>query len=140
MAVFTCVIPLAVWAESLRLRRESDFGERKFRSIFDQTFAFIGLLDTDGILLEANKAALDALETTSYDVIGKPFWETPWWSHSQAVRNELRAAIAVAARGETVQYETEFVAPDRIISVDFSLQRIQYERESANACPRKDVT
>jgi PAS domain S-box-containing protein len=33
--------------------------ERRFRAIFDQTFEFIGLLSTDGKLLEANRTALD---------------------------------------------------------------------------------
>jgi hypothetical protein len=34
------------------------------------------------------------------DVLGKHFAETPWWSQSSAVQQQLREAIVRAARGE----------------------------------------
>jgi PAS domain S-box-containing protein len=56
--------------------------ERKFRAIFDNTFQFVGLLDVDGKLLEANRTALEAIGVTSDEVVGQLFWATPWWTHS----------------------------------------------------------
>ena len=52
--------------------------ERKFHAIFDQTYQFLGLLSIDGRLLEANKTALRFSGVEAADVIGRPFWETPW--------------------------------------------------------------
>ena len=79
--------------------------ERRYRAIFDQTFQFIGLLDVEGTLLEANQTALDFAGFVPQDVIGSPFWETPWWTHSPPLQERVREAIGAAARGEVVRFE-----------------------------------
>jgi PAS domain S-box-containing protein len=56
--------------------------EARLRAIFDGTYEFIGLLSPDGNLLEANRASLKWIDTAREDVIGKPFWETPWWTNT----------------------------------------------------------
>jgi PAS domain S-box-containing protein len=76
--------------------------EGKIRAILDQTFQFIGLLTTDGILIEANRASLQFAGLTEADVLGRPFWETPWWTHSRELQQELRLGIEKAAKGEVV--------------------------------------
>jgi len=99
--------------------------ERRFRAIFDQTFQFIGLLDVSGTLLEANQTALTFAGARSEDVIGKPFWETPWWTHSPPLQERLRNAIDAAARGEVVRFEVTH--PDRegqMHHIDFSLKPV----------------
>lgn len=97
--------------------------ERKFHAIFDTTFQFIGLLSLDGILLEANKSALEFAGIKPSDVIGKPFWEGPWWSHSKEAQNNLKAAIKRASNGEFVRFETTHPSKTGTIEyVDFSLK------------------
>ena len=99
--------------------------ERKFRAIFNSTFQFIGLLDPDGILLEANQTALDFCGHAAEDVIGKPFWETPWWSMSSRVKDQLREAIREAASGKLVRYEVEHLDRNcRVAVIDFSLKPV----------------
>ena len=99
--------------------------ERRFRAIFDQTFQFTGLLDVEGTLLEANQTALGFAGLRPQDVIGKPFWETPWWSHSRALQERLRKAIRDAARGEVVRFEATHPGRDnRLHHVDFSLKPV----------------
>ena len=56
--------------------------EQKFRAIFDQTFQLIGLTTPGGIMLEANQTALAFCGIGESEVLGRPFWETPWWAHS----------------------------------------------------------
>jgi len=51
----------------------------KFRAIFEQTTVFAGIMTRDGILIEANKLSLEACGYRSEQVLGRPFWETPWW-------------------------------------------------------------
>ncbi|SNS70281.1 PAS domain S-box-containing protein [Belliella buryatensis] len=51
---------------------------KKFQGIFDSTFQFIGFLNPDGILLEANQTAMDFAGLSKEDLIGKPFWECYW--------------------------------------------------------------
>jgi len=97
--------------------------ERRYRAIFDQEYQFVGLLSPDGTLLEANRAALQAAGIRRSEVIGKPFWETPWWSHSPEEAERLREGIRSAAAGEFVRFETTH--PSRgggLQTFDFSLK------------------
>jgi PAS domain S-box-containing protein len=102
--------------------------ELKFRAIFDNTFQFVGLLDTDGILLEANRTALAAIGASPDDVVGQAFWATPWWTHSPDLQVQLEQAVIQAATGELVRFEAKhFLADGSHITVDFSLSPIKDE-------------
>ena len=83
--------------------------QRRFRGIFDAAFQFIGLLAPDGVLLEANRTALDFIGRQREQVVGRPFWETPWWAHSVEQQQRLREAITAAGGGAFVRFETEHV-------------------------------
>jgi PAS domain S-box-containing protein len=101
---------------------------RKFRAIFDQTFQFIGLMTLDGSLIDVNRAALSFIGKAEADVIGRPFWETPWWTHSAEEQEKLRQAVMTAAAGEFVRFETTHPAADGSIRCfDFSLKQVRDE-------------
>ncbi len=102
--------------------------EQKFRAIFDGTFQFIGLLDTKGILLEANRTALEAIGAKPADVIGQPFCSTLWWTHSPDLQIQLQQGIIEAAKGQLIRFEAKhFLADGSFITVDFSLSPITDE-------------
>ncbi len=102
--------------------------ERLFRAIFDQSFQFIGLLEPDGTMLEVNQTALSATDVGIEGIVGKPFWETPWWDISPEVKQRVREAVAKAAIGEVVRYEAEvLVAGGVVATIDFSLKPIKDE-------------
>jgi PAS domain S-box-containing protein len=103
--------------------------ERKYRAILDQAFEFIGVITPDGTLTEANRAALEIAGVKESDVLGKPFWETPWWTHSPDLQNRLREAIKAAAGGEFVRFEATHpaVADGSLHSIDFSLKPVKDE-------------
>ena len=97
----------------------------QFKSIFDCTFQFIWLLTPSGIMIEANRTALNFIGRRLKDVTNMPFWETPWWAGNEERTNKLRDAIAIAARGEFVRYETELDEAGTIkMTVDFSIKPI----------------
>jgi two-component system, cell cycle sensor histidine kinase and response regulator CckA len=99
--------------------------EQRFRAIFDGTFQFIGLLTTEGIVIEANLTALNAIGATRSEIVGKLFWETPWWTHSPQLQAQLKQGIVRAAAGELVRFEAEhFLADGTSIFVDFSLKPV----------------
>lgn len=105
--------------------RESD---HRFRAIFNTMFQFMGLLTPEGILLEANQAALEFAELMPEDVVGRPFWEIRWWTISAATQAQLQAAIAQAATGQFIRYEVDVLgAGDTVITIDFSLKPIRDE-------------
>lgn len=102
--------------------------ERRFRAIFNQTFQFMGLMQPDGIVLEANQTALDFGGLQRSDVIGRPFWEARWWTISEQTQNQLRKAIALAASGEFVRYEVDVLgAGNTVATIDFSIKPIRDE-------------
>jgi PAS domain S-box-containing protein len=114
--------------EAEQARQQAEESERRFRAIFDATFQFIGLLNPEGILLEANQTALDFGGLTHEDVLNRPFWEARWWTISPQTQAQLRDAIAQAAQGEFVRYEVEVLgAGDRVITIDFSLKPVRDE-------------
>ncbi|MEB3829076.1 PAS domain S-box protein [Phormidium sp. CCY1219] len=112
----------------LRLEAKIRESERKFRGIFNQSFQFVGLLHPDGTVIEANQTALDFAGIALSDVVGRPFWTTRWWQINPETQAQLKAAIARAARGETVNYEVDVIGKnDKIIALDFSLKPIKDE-------------
>lgn len=96
----------------------------------DEMGHFVGLLDTDGKLLEVNRAAIDIARVKPSDVIGKLFWTTIWWSVSEKNQQNLRKAVAKAATGELVRYDVEIYGRGygkETILVDFLLKPIKDE-------------
>jgi PAS domain S-box-containing protein len=87
---------------------------------------FVGLLTTDGILVEANRPALAAAGLTPEDVLGKPLEETYWWAYDEGAQHRLRQAIERAAQGVPSRYDAQIrVAPGQFLDIDFSLQPLR---------------
>ena len=100
----------------------------RLRAIFDQTFQFIGLMKTDGTVIEANRSALQFAGIREEDVLGKLFWDTPWWAHSSELQNRLREAVRQAAGGTMVRFEaTHPRVTGELAYVDFSLKPVRDE-------------
>ncbi len=114
-----------------RKRAEIALAERehRFRAIFDQEFQFVGLLSPQGLVLEVNRAALEAAGIDRGEALGKPFWETAWWAHTSVGRELVRMGISAAAGGELVRFETTHRRPaGGLVDIDFSLKPIRDER------------
>jgi PAS domain S-box-containing protein len=102
--------------------------ERKFHAVFEQAYQFLGLLSIEGRVLEANRTALKFGGVEEADVIGRPFWETPWWAHSSELKENVRLAVQKAAKGELIRFEAFHHAPDGSLHyVDFSLKPVKDE-------------
>ena len=84
--------------------RESD---RKFSAVLDQTFELFRLLSVEGVVLEVNQTALASVAARKSEIVGKWFWETPWWQTEQ-LQQQLRDAIVTATSGQLVRYEMQF--------------------------------
>jgi PAS domain S-box-containing protein len=109
-----------------RAERSLAESERRLRAIFDQEYQYVGLLDTEGSLLEVNETALGSARCAREEVLGRPFWLTPWWSHSEEGRDVVEDAVRRAAAGEFVRFETEFSAPGgETRTFDFSIKPVR---------------
>lgn len=106
--------------------------EEKYQAIFNHSFQFTGLLSPEGIMLEVNQTALDFVEVEAKDVIGLPFWKTPWCvlrerpsEQEIASHKRLKQAIVKAAAGEFIRYEDQVRgAGKRVAMIDFSLKPV----------------
>lgn len=87
---------------------------------------FDALLTSDGILVDINRAPLEASGLHAEDVIGRPFAETQWWTWSPDVQQQLREAIVRAAHGEPSRYDARTRGADgRFSDLDFSLRPLR---------------
>lgn len=111
--------------ERKRAELELVRSEAMFRAIFDQAQHLAGIVDLDGVLRRANWVARDMIGGDESRCIGLPFWETPWWTHSPAVQEQLRDGIRRAAGGEFVQFETtHYDTAGKLHHIDFTLKPV----------------
>ena len=98
-------------SEKYRRRAELRENERRFESVFEDPEMLVALLETDGETIEVNETALDYVSNDKSDILGEPFWEGDWWSHSSNLQEDLKDWIERAAAGEYISFQAEH--PDR---------------------------
>jgi signal transduction histidine kinase/CheY-like chemotaxis protein len=100
--------------------------EARLRTVFDTSFQFQGLLSPDGILLDANSVSLDAIQCKLGDVLGRPYWDTPWFSGTTGMPEKIRALVATVANDGAARTEILVKLPQGgWRSLDFSLRAIR---------------
>ena len=98
------------------------FSEDRLRAIFDNTLQFIGLISTDGHVLEANQTSLAVAGLQREEVVGRLLWEAYWFQISTETQKRLRESVMRAAQGEFIRYEMDaWGTNQRVIPIDFSL-------------------
>ncbi|WP_256301236.1 PAS domain-containing protein [Haloarchaeobius salinus] len=108
-------------ARAEQLRRT----ERRFQAVFDDPMSFLGILDTDGRLLDVNDRACEFAGVTADEATGHLFWRLPWWDHSDAEQDRISSAIERAADGEFVRFKTTNVGDDgEVVHLDTSLRPV----------------
>lgn len=95
----------------------------KLRGVIDHCSNFIGVLDLDGAVLDANRTALSAAGIGMEEIYRKPFWETPWWAHSTELQERLKQSVQTAASGIADHFAaTHPMSDGSTIDVEFSLE------------------
>jgi PAS domain S-box-containing protein len=98
--------------------------EARLRAIFETSFQLQGLLAPDGTLLDSNTTALEVIDSSREDVLGKPYWDTPWFTGTAQMSEWVRDAIIKVAAGDTVRGEIALNVPAGLRNFDFSLRAI----------------
>ncbi|HET9906748.1 MAG TPA: PAS domain S-box protein, partial [Anaerolineales bacterium] len=86
--------------------------QERQQKILDAMFVFVGLFSLDGLVLEVNRAPLEATGLKAEEVLGKPFADLPPWAYSTATQIRIREAIRRAALGETVREDLLLPLPN----------------------------
>ena len=98
--------------------------ERALQEVLDRLgpSVFAGLLDADGTVRYANRAALRAIGSTPEEVLGQPFETTPWWQDCELSKRRLRQALVSGARGEASRFDVRIANHSgEPLVMDFSL-------------------
>ncbi|MGZ3417328.1 MAG: hybrid sensor histidine kinase/response regulator [Polyangiales bacterium] len=93
--------------------------ERRLRELLDGIYAFVGIFDLAGNVIEVNRAPLDRANLKRSDVIGRPLVEAYWWADAPDVQAKVKETIDRAARGEVVRGDFRVrMGEDVFIDVD----------------------
>ncbi len=97
-----------------RFRSEARLGagEKRLSQIINTYNGYVGLLDTDGRITEANVQMQQAIGAPREDVIGRPFADVHWWTYSPEAQKEMQDLIARCLAGETVRRDLQYAARD----------------------------
>jgi PAS domain S-box-containing protein len=120
------VVGILVKAVNVTLRHQAlhalQESESRVRRVLDSIHAFVGVLTPQGVLLEANRAPLEAAGIRLEDVQGQLVWETYWWSHDPALQAWLRDAVQRVAKGEVVRSDVVIrMVGDTRTTIDFMM-------------------
>ena len=99
--------------------------QAQLRTMFETSYQMQGLLTLDGTLLDANATSLAVIGAELADVVGKPFWDTPWFTATPGMPEKVRAAVLAAAHGENFREEVSIQVPAGLRSYDLSVRPIR---------------
>ncbi|HEY7171089.1 MAG TPA: PAS domain S-box protein [Vicinamibacterales bacterium] len=84
----------------------------KFQAFFEQSALFAGVIDVSGAVIDVNRQAWEGCGYSREQIVGKPFWEGPWWGGSTGVAKRLEEAAGRAARGAVFRGEIPYSRAD----------------------------
>ncbi len=116
-------------------------GARRLRQLIDSLFSFVGLCTPDGTLVEANRSAVEAAGVRLEDVLGRPFWDTWWFTWNTDVVARIREAVAEAGQGRSIREDVEIRVATGSMTIDFQLVPVVEDGEVVALVPSAtDVT
>jgi PAS domain S-box-containing protein len=103
---------------------ELEANESRLRAILATSNQYQGLVNLKGELLYANRTALDGIKASAADVIGKPFWDTPWFTGTDGMSATVREAFDAVLKGEPVRLEMRLRMPIGERDFDFGMRPV----------------
>jgi PAS domain S-box-containing protein len=102
--------------QDLTLRKHAEealrASEQRYRAVFNQQFQFMAILSPTGMTLEINEFPRRAAGHSRAQILGVPFWDSPFWSLLPDMRQNWPARLKQAAKSDGPilsedQYSTE---------------------------------
>ena len=98
--------------------------EKIMRTVFDTSHQNQGLLNAEGKIVYVNPTSLASIKGRLEDVIGKAFWDTPWFAETPGVPTKIRDAVAQVAGGKAVLIFLELNMPTGHRAYNFSMRPV----------------
>ncbi len=100
--------------------------ESHLRRVINNQLGLVGVIDTDGNLVEVDDRSLSIAGLNRDDVIGKHFAECPWWTYDESVSTQIREAMETAFAGETVRFDVGlFATGNKRLMIDFMMAPVR---------------
>ena len=99
----------------------------RMRTLLQTTYIYQGYMTPDGTLLEANRASLQGINGQLEDVVGRPFWDTPWFTGTPGMPDLVRQAVGRAAAGEEIEQPIVVKLPTGERAFDMALRPVRNE-------------
>lgn len=100
-----------------------------FTALLNNSSELMAILDPEGHILVANKAAMNLIGCDHSAVLGKLFWDSPWWYHDKSQQNIVREAVEKGAKGIQSHFEVININSEgEMVCIDFTLTPITNDR------------
>ena len=117
---FTCDV-----TGRLRAQAIMEANQARLSTIFETSYQYQALIGADGNVLEVNSTALEGIKSRPDDVVGKPFWETPWFTETPGMPQAVQAGVAHVAAGNDFRQEVTVNLPIGQRMFDFSMRPVR---------------
>lgn len=98
--------------------------DARMRTILESSHLYQGLLSKEAEVLYANSTSLAGIQAHARDVIGRPFWDTPWFSATDGMPEVIGHVFARVLEGEDVRLEVVLHLPIGDRSFDFAMRPV----------------
>jgi signal transduction histidine kinase len=99
-------------------------GDLSIRTILETSHQNQGLLTPEGKIIYVNATALASINGRLEDVVGRDFWETPWFTGTPGMPEKVREAVALVAAGETAKVSMPLNMPTGNRIYEFSMRPV----------------
>jgi PAS domain S-box-containing protein len=79
--------------------------EARYAAVFNSALSLMSVCTTDGVILDVNRAALQAVGFPIEDFVGKHIWESPWFASNPEEAAKMEAALT-SRHGQYIEYES----------------------------------
>jgi PAS domain S-box-containing protein len=105
-------------------RVASEESAHHFKNILDNLNIYVALLDTNGVVLEVNRAVLDHADSRREFVVNQHCADLMWWSYDTSVQSRLKEAIDVAREGAMHRFDVTVKIGSDLVPIDFQISPI----------------
>lgn len=110
--------------EQDRLKKLDQNSKKQLQLVMDGMLTMVATLLPDGTLTFLNEPSLKIIGLNETNLIGKKFWESPWFSYNKSLQAEIQNDCISAATGETVSKEIEITILNSRLWIDFSIHPV----------------
>ena len=101
--------------------------EARLRTIFETSNQAQAFLNIDGTIVDTNSTSLQLVDSSLGDLVGKKFWDTPWFAATPGMPRMIKQAVFSAAEGNNVFQEISINLSDEQRTFELSVRPIRDE-------------